>query len=96
MKRFVLSGLSVLLAAAAIAPAVEAKSPNNDSLIDTTLHQRRLEALDVRTKSSGPIDTTIQQRRLHELNLRTKSSASLTDTTIQQYRLDALDIRDKS
>ena len=74
MKRFVLSGLSVLLAAAAIAPAVEAKSPNNDSLVDTTLHQRRLEALDVRTKSSASLtDTTIQQYRLDALDTRDKS-----------------------
>lgn len=54
MKRFVLSGLSVLLAAAAIAPAVEAK-PNN-SLDGTTLHQRRLVELDERTKSADPLN----------------------------------------
>ena len=49
MKRFVISGLSVLLAAAAIAPAVEAKTPNSNSLVNTTLQQRRLEALDLRS-----------------------------------------------
>ena len=97
MKRFVFAGLSVLLAAAAVAPAAQAKFPNNDSLADTTLQQRRLDSLDQRTKSSDSLtDTSLQQRRLHELNIRTKSSASLTDTSIQQYRLDALDIRDKS
>lgn len=98
MKRFVFAGLSVLLAAAAIAPAVQAKSPNNnDALTDITLQQRRLDALDQRTKSNDSLtDTSLQQRRLHELNIRTKSSASLVDTSIQQYRLDALDVRDKS
>ncbi|MEM8610512.1 MAG: hypothetical protein AAGF93_00730 [Cyanobacteria bacterium P01_H01_bin.105] len=98
MKRFVLSGLSVLLAAAAIVPAVEAKTPNTNSLGNTTLQQRRLEALDQRTKGNDDslVDTTIQQRRLHELNQRTKSSDSLRGSTIQQYRLDAIDARDKA
>ena len=55
MKRFVLSGLSVLLAAAAIVPAVEAKP--NDSLDDSiTLHQLRLLELDARTKSDDPLN----------------------------------------
>ncbi len=53
MKRFLISGLSVLLAAAAIVPAVEAKNPN--SLLDTTVHQRRLRELDERTKSDDPL-----------------------------------------
>ncbi len=53
MKRFVISGLSVLLAAA-IVPAVEAK-PSHDSLVNTTLQLRRLEQLDARTKSAEPL-----------------------------------------
>lgn len=96
MKRFVLSSLSVLLATATIIPAVEAKSPNNASLVNTTLQQRRLEALDQRTKDNSLRNVTIQQRRLHELNQRSKHSSALNNITIQQYRLDALDTRDKS
>lgn len=96
MKRFLLSGLSVLLAAAAIAPAVEAKTPK-DSLVNTTLQQRRLDALDARTKvNDSLVNSTIQQRRLNELDIRTKSSDSLNNTSLQQYRLDALDARDKA
>lgn len=55
MKRFLISGFSVLLAAAAIAPAVEAKNPDN-SLTNTTVHQRRLLELDERTKSDDPLN----------------------------------------
>ncbi|MEM1239840.1 MAG: hypothetical protein AAGI45_08375 [Cyanobacteria bacterium P01_H01_bin.26] len=74
MKRFVISGLSVVLAAAAIVPAVEAKSPNDDALSNATLQQRRLEGLDIRDKSSDSlVDTTIQQYRLDALDIRDKS-----------------------
>ena len=71
MKRFVLSGLSVLLAAAAIVPAVEAKP--NDSLDDSiTLHQLRLLELDARTKSDDPlnIDDDANYSFTQDLNAR--------------------------
>ena len=74
MKRFVISGLSIFLAAAAIVPAVEAKSPSGDSLSKSTLQHRRLEGLDIRDKSSDSlVDTTIQQYRLDVLDTRDKA-----------------------
>ncbi len=71
MKRFLLSGLSVLLATAAVVPAVEAATPN-DSLINTTVHQRRLIELDERTKSADPlhIDDDVDYSFTQDLNLR--------------------------
>ncbi|MEM9265071.1 MAG: hypothetical protein AAGA46_06070 [Cyanobacteria bacterium P01_F01_bin.13] len=72
MKRFVISGLSVLLAAAAIVPAVEAKTPD-DSLVDTTVHQRRLVELYARTKSAAPLqvdDDNADYSFTQDINLR--------------------------
>ena len=70
MKRFVISGLSVLLAAA-IVPAVEAK-PSHDSLVNTTLQLRRLQQLDERTKSADSlhIDDDANYSFTQDLNLR--------------------------
>ena len=97
MKRFLISGLSVLVAATAVTPALASKTTNDSSLINTTIQQRRLHELNVLNKSSDSlINTTLQQRRLDELNIRNKSSTSLADKTIQEYRLNALDIRNKS
>lgn len=74
MKRFVLSGLSVLLAAAAIVPAVEAKTSGN-SLVNTTLQQRRLNELDARTKSADPfnVDGDANYSFTQDINLRRDS-----------------------
>lgn len=74
MKRFVLSGLSVLLAAAAIVPAVAAKT-SDDSLVNTTLQQRRLNELDARTKSADPlnIDSDADYSFTRDINLRRDS-----------------------
>ena len=71
MKRFIIAGLSVFLAAAAIVPAVEAKS-SNSSLSNTTLQLRRLEELDERTKSAEPlhIDDDIDYSFTRDLNSR--------------------------
>ena len=70
MKRFLISGLSVLLAAA-IVPAVEAKTPDG-SLVNTTVHQRRLLELDERTKSDDPlhIDDDANYSFTQDLNAR--------------------------
>ncbi len=71
MKRFVISGLSVLLAAAAVVPAVKAETPD-DSLINTTIQQRRLIELDERTKSDDPlrIDDDVNYSFTQDLNAR--------------------------
>ena len=67
MKRFILSSASVLLAAAAIAPAVQA-APTVSK--DFNLQTLRLQELDSRTKSK---DFNLQTLRLQELDSRTKS-----------------------
>ncbi|MEO1621739.1 MAG: hypothetical protein AAFU53_12000 [Cyanobacteria bacterium J06632_3] len=67
MKRFILSSASVLLAAAAIAPAVQA-APTVSK--DFNLQTLRLQELDSRTKSKG---FNLQTLRLQELDSRTKS-----------------------
>ncbi|MEO1403476.1 MAG: hypothetical protein AAFV72_19820 [Cyanobacteria bacterium J06635_1] len=83
MKRFVLSSLSLLLAAGAIAPVANAQ----DIAEDFNLHEVRIENFDSRQKSDASlVNTTIHARRLEQE--RSKSDASLVNTTIHARRLE--------
>ncbi|MEM6352130.1 MAG: hypothetical protein AAF766_15330 [Cyanobacteria bacterium P01_D01_bin.14] len=118
MKRFILSSLSLVVAAGTVAPAANAQEINkvfdlqasrlehldnqtksDDSLLDTTLQQRRISELNERTKNAQSSDdslvgTTLQQRRISELNQRTKDD-SLVGTTLQQRLLEERNARTK-
>ncbi|MEL6248189.1 MAG: hypothetical protein AAFY78_03795 [Cyanobacteria bacterium J06648_16] len=119
MKRFILSSLSLVVAAGTIAPAVNAQeiekvfdlqasrlehldnqTKSDNSLLDTTLQQRRISELNQRTKGNSQssddslVGTTLQQRRISELNQRTKDN-SLVGTTLQQRLLEERNARTK-
>ena len=70
MKRFILSALSVLLAAGSIAPAAQAL-PKVDA--NFKLQTLRLSELDARNKSEADSKFNLQKLRLEELDARSKS-----------------------
>ena len=98
MKRTLLSTLTVLVAAAAVAPIASAVEPASfniqstrleelDSRQKNSVHKLRLEHLNNQTKAVEDI----QAARLEALDARTKAVDN-----IQEARLDALDARTKS
>ena len=105
MKNTLISALTVLVSAAAIAPTASAVEPASFNL-----HEQRLEALDRRTKTTvehkiqveylhnqtkanDPVDN-MQEARLTALDERTKVNDPVKN--MQEARLTALDERTKS
>jgi hypothetical protein len=84
MQRFILSSLSVLLVAAAVAPSAKAL----DTSIDTTfnLHNLRLEEFDRRSKKGNEKSFDLHQLRTAELESRNKVGDKVSTTPLLAQR----------
>ncbi len=104
MKNTLISALTVLVASTAIAPIASAVEPGSFNI-----QEQRLEALDLRTKTTVPDDKikveylnnqtkanpveNIQEARLNAMDARTKADPV---ENIQEARLNAMDARTKA
>ena len=98
MKRFVLSGLSVLLAAGAIATAPQtAEAADVESKQAFNIHQLRTHEFDSRNKGFEIKEGfSMQQLRTAALDARNKNFDLKEGFSIQQLRLAELDVRNKA